>query len=471
MMLADYLRYQRGLTGTKIVCAEGDCGACSVLRFFPGVGPGVGTKKAGRSSRYLPINSCITPCAQLDGSSLITVEGIGTPENLHPVQEAMLKCHGSQCGFCTPGFVVALAGLVEKKKDQKKAKKEGISFEDAKNATTGNLCRCTGYQQILESARQVKPSACESLRERYLPAGQEKELREALKKPLHIKGEGFEFYAPLTLKQAVAYLAKEKNAVLLSAATDLGVAKNKGKAELAKLLSLHLIPGLYECGTSKQEAYVGARVSLAEVRKKLLKAAPEFARFLDLFASPQIKNIATLIGNLANASPIADTPPFLLLSDAVVETISKKGKRKIPLRDFYLGYRKTALRSGELIVGVRFGLPSARDRWALYKSSERRDLDISTVNAGFLVRQGKGGGIEKARLALGGVAATPLRLLKTEALLEGEVPSLGLLERALDSVQKEIEPLSDLRGSAAFRRLLAENFVRKFFREQLGVRA
>jgi xanthine dehydrogenase small subunit len=462
MMLADFLRYRRGLTGTKIVCAEGDCGACSVLRFFPGVG----AKKNGRSPRFLPVNSCITTCAQLDGSSLVTVEALGSPEKLHPVQAAMKDCHGSQCGFCTPGFVVALAGLVEKKIA---AKETSISEREAKNATTGNLCRCTGYQPILDAARAIEPAACESVAKRYYSAVQEKDLRAALAKPAQLKGSGFELYAPTSLKQAAAYLAKNKQARLLGSATDLGVVHNKGKLRLEKVVSLHLVPELYELSLAKGTVRVGARVSLAELRRRMEKPAPELARFLDLFASPQIKNIATLAGNVANASPIADTPPFLLLADAVVETFSSKGKREIPLRDFYLAYRKTALRAGELITAIRFLLPPAGDKWALYKASERKDLDISSVNAALRVAVGKDGRIGTARVAFGGVAATPLRLAKTEKLLEGQAPSAELLSRVLLAVQEEISPLSDVRGSAAFRRLLAEGFVRRFFRERLGV--
>lgn len=462
LMLADYLRYRRGLTGTKIVCAEGDCGACSVLRFFPGVGPG----KAGRSPRFLPVNSCITTCAQLDGSSLVTVEGLGRPGELHPVQAAMKDCHGSQCGFCTPGFVVALAGLVEKKLARKES---GITSCEAKNATTGNLCRCTGYQPILEAAQAVRPAACESVSRRYYSAAQDRELRAALAKPLRLEGEGFALFAPRTLKEAAAYLARNKQARLLASATDLGVVANKGKLTLDHVVSLHLVPELYALEVKKDVARVGARVSLAELRRRLAKAAPELARFLDLFASPQIKNIATLAGNVANASPIADTPPFLLLADAVVEVFGTKGKREVAARDFWVAYRKTALRPGELITAIRIPLPAASDRWALYKVSERKDLDISSVNAGLRVRLAKDGAISLARVAYGGIAATPLRLRKTEAVLEGGKPGPELLARALLSVQEEIAPLSDVRGSSAFRRVLAENLLRRFFREKLGV--
>jgi len=475
-MLADFLRCRRQLTGTKIVCAEGDCGACSVLRYFPGVGKSA----AGRSYGYLPFNSCITPVSLLDGSSLVTIEGLGTPENLHPVQNAMKYCHGSQCGFCTPGFVVALTGLVEKKISRKE-NEAGLRLteREAKNATTGNLCRCTGYQPILDAALSVEPSKCESVRKAHWNAAQEKELKAALRQGVKLEGEKqggterFELFAPLTLKEAAAYLAKHKDSRLLGAATDLGVVHNKGKLILDRILSLHLVPELYELKQKKLEVRVGARVTLTELRDALKVKCPELARLLDLFASPQIKNIATLVGNVANASPIADTPPFLLVCDGVAELFGPGGKREVKLQDFYLGYRKTALKRGELITAIRFTIPAANDSWAVYKVSERKDLDISSVNLGARVewKKEKGGEIRSARFACGGVAATPLRLKKTEALLAGKAPSTELFLLASKVLQSEITPIGDVRGSAAFRRLLAENLLRKFFREQLGVKA
>jgi xanthine dehydrogenase small subunit len=474
-MLADYLRYERQLTGTKIVCAEGDCGACTVLRYFPGLP--AGTKTIGRSSGYMPVNSCITTMAQLDGSSLVTVDALATPEKLNPVQAAMKDCHGSQCGFCTPGFVMALAGLVEKKLEAGEGGK--LDEKEARNALTGNLCRCTGYQPILDAAKAIDVKDCKSVKERFLDRAQEKELKLALSKSVHVIGEDFEFIAPRSLKEAARFLSGKKDFRLLGSATDLGVVHNKGKIRLARILSLHLVPELYELSQKKSAAKnqiqvrVGARVTLSQLRLALKDSAPEFARFLDLFASPQIKNIATLVGNVANASPIADTPPFLLICDAEVEIFGPKGKRSVPLKDFYLGYRKTALRKGELIASILFTIPDASESWALYKISERKDLDISCVNAGLRLRweKAKGDKILDARLAFGGVAATPMRLLRTEALLRGQVPSPELWAKALAMLQEEITPIQDVRGSSAFRRVLAGNLLKKFFREYGEARA
>lgn len=460
MMLADYLRRVRRLTGTKIVCAEGDCGACSVLRKFSG----------SKSNRFLPINSCVTLVAQMDGSELVTVDALAENERLTPVQEAMVKCHGSQCGFCTPGFVVALTGLVEKKLCENSAS-GAIGCQEAKNALTGNLCRCTGYQPIIDAATSIEPARCTSVTTRFSSKKLRASLNTALKQSLLIETDRFRFYAPTKLQDAVRYLAKHRDARIVGAATDLGVVHNKGKTELTHLLSLHLISELYELKKlKKRRISVGARVTLSELRRTLKKDAPEIARFLDLFASPQIKNVATLVGNVGNASPIGDTPPFLLVSDARVHIRGAKGKRSVALVDFYKGYRKTALKPGELIEAIDFELPSKLDTIALYKVSQRKDLDISAVNAAFRIRwvDSKRSKISDAKIAMGGVAATPLLLRKASAQLAKAKTRETAIATIIQTLHSEMNPLSDLRGSSAFRRVLVENLFRRFAREHLS---
>jgi xanthine dehydrogenase small subunit len=443
MMLADYLRYERGLTGTKIVCAEGDCGACSVLRYFP-----YGDKG------FLAVNACILTVAQIDGSSLVTVDALAE-ETLTPVQSAMVTCNGSQCGFCTPGFVVTLTGLVEKKREKRESK---ISEKEAKNALTGNLCRCTGYQPILDAAMAIPVEECKPLAPRFLTATILRDLKRVVATPIELKGENFVFFAPASLAELRTRL-KEKNLTLIGAGTDLGVQHNKRRVRLQRLLSLHLVSELYECGKKSGRIRVGARVTLTALRRQV--KASEFGRFLDLFASPQIKNVATLVGNVCNASPIADTPPFLLAVDATAHLLGPRGKRVLPLSEFFLAYRKTAIRPGECMVALEFPLPAKNEKLALYKSSQRKDLDISAVNAAFRLRF-EGKKIAEARIVLGGVAATAVRLPKVEAALLGKSLSPELAESAVALLQKEIQPLSDLRGSAALRRVLAGNFLRQF---------
>lgn len=463
MMLADYLRYSKGLTGTKIVCAEGDCGACTVLRSFAGF------EGELRESEFQPINACIVTVAQMDGSSLVTVDALAVGEALSPVQTAMMSCHGSQCGFCTPGFVMALTGLVEKKKGAKEAV---ISARDAKNALTGNLCRCTGYQPILDAAASIKPLENVSMKSRFSSKTQVRDLQLATAKPLLIEGDDYRFQAPTSLKQAAQILSKAPTIKLVGAATDVGVSHNKWRERLTNLLSLHLIPELYEMKSARVKGQgarlsVGARVTLTELRAKAEDVVPELARFLDIFASPQIKNLATLIGNVANASPIADTPPFLLVSDAVVEVLGAGGKRSIPIEKFFLGYRKTALRRGEFITTIHFAIPGQDEVLGLRKVSERKDLDISAVNAAFYVgwSDREKGTIKSVRIAIGGVAATTLRLKKMEASLVGQTLTDEVLNRAVEILHDEITPIGDVRGSSAFRHVLVENVVRRFFAE------
>lgn len=434
LMLADFLRRERSLTGTKVVCAEGDCGACTVLRYFEHPGHSSSRHKPHFEPVFVPINACITPTALMHGSSLVTIDALKTHT---PVQKAMVQCHGSQCGFCTPGFVMALTGLIEKIE-------KPITPAQAKNALTGNLCRCTGYQPIIDAAVSIPVEQCESLEKKYATPEQRRVLRSLLKKSILSET----FAAPTTLKETTRVL--KMGTRLIGAATDLGVVHNKGKEKLGRILSLHLISELYEITKKKATFRIGARVTLTELREAVKKDIPEFARFLDLFASPQIKNAATLVGNVCNGSPIGDTLPFLLVSQARVHTLGKSGKRVIPFEKFYTGYRKTALKRGEFVTAIEFEIPP-KDALTLRKVSQRKDLDISTVSSA-VFRTPK-----EIRIAFGGVAATPLRLFKTERAVNQKQS----LEKILAHFHDEITPLSDLRASAAFRRVVAENLLKK----------
>ena len=438
LMLADFLRTRVRLTGTKVVCAEGDCGACTVLRYFP-----------YQDGVFEPINSCITTVAQMDGSALYSIEAL----RQSPIQRAMVECHGSQCGFCTPGFVMALSGLAEKKAGAKH-----LTEKQAKNGLTGNLCRCTGYKQILDAACSVDLSKYQSFTQSFAAKAK---LKKTVAEPLVLYAGNFSFFAPVNARAAASLLAKNKKARLIGAGTDLGVARNKNKLRFEQLLSLHLIPELYQIKKVKNRWRVGARVTLAQLRAQVEDSIPELASFLDLFASPQIKNSATLVGNVANASPIADTPPFLLVTQAVVQVIGPRGARDIPVLDFFKSYRKTALKADEFITHIEFDIPKAQERLSLRKASQRKDLDISCVNAAFRAATENKKVISVA-LALGGVAPVPLRLRKTEKLLLNQNLDARLVERLCASLQAEITPITDLRGTSAFRRVLAENFFREF---------
>lgn len=453
MMLAEYLRYEKSLTGTKIVCAEGDCGACSVLRYFPHV---AGTD----TENYLPINSCITLVAQLDGSSIVTVDALKQEGILHEAQRAMVDCHGSQCGFCTPGFVVALTGLVEEKISKKE---KSINNQEAKNCMTGNLCRCTGYQSIVNSALSIDLAKCESIKKRYYSEKQEVDLIQTFNEGVNLQGEEFAFFAPKTLVEAVNYLLTDPEIRIMGGASDLGVVHNKRKIKINKVLSLHLIPELYKMKEEQGEVYFGARVTHSEFRHFIKDLVPEFATYLDIFASPQIKNIGTIVGNIANASPIGDTPPALLALEAEVCIFGPAGAREVPLSKFFLAYRKTDLKQGEILTGLKFKVPAKTSSVRFFKNSNRKDLDISAVNIAFKVdwKDDTKKEIKDIKIAAGGVAATPLRFVKTEELLKKNFD----IELAVKELHSEFQPLSDVRASSAYRHILVENLFRRFFQE------
>jgi len=446
LMLADYLRYEAGLVGTKIVCAEGDCGACSVLRasaLLPG------------QTGFEPINACIITMAQLDGTQLITIEGVETGNHINPVQTAVVTCHGSQCGYCTPGFVMTLTALCQKN--------QNLDEQRVKNALTGNLCRCTGYAPLIQAALTVHSSEMPSLDTAFHRPEVHETLTALTAAPLHLVNGSFEFFAPTTLESALNIRKANPSIRLISSATDLGVQINKGLLPVEKYLSLHLIPELYAHRIEGQRLYFGARVSLSEVRRACESLIPEFMHFLDIFASPQIKNIATLVGNVANASPIGDSIPFLMVSDAVVDIIGPGQRRQLPLTELYAGYRHLALGSDEMIIGISFRIPETFEHLRIYKVSQRKDLDISTVNGAFLFHVDKiSGAIVKASIALGGIAPTVLRMSRAEAFLNGKTLDAAVVEKTLEIIQDDIKPLSDLRGSAAYRRTLVDGLFRKY---------
>lgn len=453
MMLAEYLRYDQNLTGTKIVCAEGDCGSCSVLRFFPHF---TGTD----AGNYLPINSCITLVAQMDGSSLVTVDALKKGDELHETQKVMVDCHGSQCGFCTPGFVIALTGLVEEKLSKKDLE---VGLEEAKNCMTGNLCRCTGYQPIINAALAIDLKNCESVKERFFSEQQEADLLRTYNEHVLMESDEFTFFAPKTIDEAIDFFKIYPDARILGSATDLGVIHNKRKIKLNQILSLHLISELYHIEQKGQEIKFGARVTHTEFRHFIKDKIPEFATYLDIFASPQIKNIGTIIGNVANASPIGDTPPALLALDAIVCIMGPQGAREVPLSKFFLAYRKTSLVHGEIITAVKFNLPAKNSILKFYKNSNRKDLDISAINLAIKLdwKDNNRKVISNITIAAGGVAATPLRFTKTEEYLKKNFD----IDAATAILHGEFTPLSDVRASSAYRHVLMENLFRQFFAE------
>lgn len=452
MMLADYLRYERGSCGTKIVCAEGDCGACTVLCYRPG---------AHGEVRFEPINSCIGLVAQFDGCHLVTVEGLKEGARLSPVQEAIVHHHGSQCGFCTPGFVMAMTAMAEKNAFP-------CSMQKAKNCLTGNLCRCTGYQPLLDAACSID-SPIAPLRARYASPHEQSALKKLTTNALVLTDGDKEFYAPTTIRDACSWRRQNPDGTLILGATDLGVMWNKKRKSMQRLMSFQAIEELRTISIEQDRVVVGARATLSEVRAFLKSIIPTFARFLNIFASWQIKNMGTLVGNLMNGSPIGDTLPFLLVSDACVHLQSTEQQRTVPCTELFTDYKTFALLKEELVTHVSFSVPKPHAVLKLEKVSQRKDLDISTVNAAFLCSLDKNTQtVESARIALGGVDKTVVRMTQAELFLQGKRIDESTIDALCDHIQKSLTPLDDVRGTMAYRRVIVDGLVRRYCLELKG---
>ena len=447
--VARFLRYDARATGTKIVCEEGDCGACTVL---------VGRRENG-GLRYRPVNSCIQFLFQLDCAHVVTVEGLTRGGALTPLQDSMVRCHGAQCGYCTPGFVMAMAGMFETN--------ETPTAADVRCALTGNLCRCTGYESIINAALDVheQPKI-----EALYPSGP------ILAAIAEVEGEPVRighFAKPVTLADAIAFKAAHPKAVIAQGATDFGVWSTKRSFVAEAVLSLDGVPGLGEMQIADGVLSVGGRVSLAQFEGVAGELVPEMRAIMDRFGSPQIKNAGTLAGNIANASPIADTLPFLFVMDARLELTGLTGTRVVPIREFYLGYKKLDLHADELITRIHIPLPAGGDTLRLYKISKRSHLDISTFTAAMLMQRDVtstgSGAIDAMRVVYGGVGPVVLRLHKTEEFLAGKPLSLDTFAAAGEIARGEIAPISDVRGSKDMRLQLAESIFTKFFYDVVAV--
>ena len=451
--LSDWLRYEQGLVGTKVVCAEGDCGACSALL----------GRMSGGSLQYQVFNSCIQYLYQLDCQHVVTVEGLKENGQLHPVQQAMIEHFGSQCGYCTPGFVVALAGLFEKQKN--------LNTQAVRTGLTGNLCRCTGYQPIIEAALSIHPEKIKPLAKRFPIKKMVNDFQQHRPIPIAMEYEETlaprgtkRYFNPVTLQKASQLKQQHPDAVLIAGGTDISVQMNKDRLDPPTVLSLSNVPGLDTLTLQGKAVTVGAKVCWSELEAFCEKNLPELHKILQVFASDQIKHVGTLAGNIANASPIADSLPFLFVMNADLELSGLQKKRWLPIHEFYRGYKQTALQPDEIITHIRFSLPQPGHVLKLYKVSKRRDLDISTFTAGIYMET-QDQEIQQARIAYGGVGPVVLRLTNTEKFLKNKALDWQTMKKAGHLARSEIFPISDVRASNDYRLQLAENILEKFYYE------
>lgn len=453
----DWLRAQ-GLTGAKEGCAEGECGACSVMVARPTEGSG---------TQWTAINACLVPVAALDGQEVVTAEGLGRPDSLHPVQREMAVRGGSQCGYCTPGFICSMAAEyyregrcapVAAAPDPSQNGHEPAStandpgtapdHEHGPNgfdlhALSGNLCRCTGYRPIRDAAYALGEPADDD------PYAARLAATPPAARATRIDGPTGTFARPGDLAEALALLAEHPDAVLVAGSTDWGVEVNIRGVRAPFAIGIDRLPELRTLDVGADVIEIGAALSLSEVERSLAGRIPLLDKMFPQFASRLIRNGATIGGNLGTGSPIGDTPPALLALEAVVVLASADGDREVPLADYFTGYRQTVKREGELIRAVRIPLPLS-EVTAFHKIAKRRFDDISSVAVGFALDL-REGVVAKARIGLGGVAATPIRALATEAALEGRAWSAEVVRAAAAVMRAEGTPMDDHRASAAYR--------------------
>ncbi|RUT34927.1 xanthine dehydrogenase small subunit [Arsenicitalea aurantiaca] len=451
--LLDFLRLDRHLRGTKEGCAEGDCGACTVL---------VG-RVSGEGIAYESVNACIAFVGALDGAHVVTIEHLSSPTGpLHPVQQAMVEHHGSQCGFCTPGIVMSLYALWMRMPEPGR--------QDVEKALQGNLCRCTGYAPIIRAAEAAagfgRPEEDPLVLER---SGMVAKLR-ALQDGSRIEiGEGrARLIVPSDVEDLARVYAAEPEATLVAGSTDVGLWVTKFMRDIGPLIFIGNLEQLQGIEDTTTGVTLGAGVSYTRAAQVLARRFPQMAELWHRIGGEQVRNMGTIGGNIANGSPIGDTPPPLIALGAKVTLRKGSERRTLKLEEFFIAYGKQDRAPGEFVESVMIPALPAGEQFAVYKISKRREEDISTLCGAFRIFVNDAGTVGMVRIAFGGMAATPKRARAVEAALVGRPWSAETIEAALPAFSEDFQPISDMRASADYRMLTARNLLRRFHLETTG---
>lgn len=437
----DFLRDQMSLKGTKEGCAEGDCGACTIVTACAPIGAG----------GVQAVNSCLMLVPQLDGKAVLTVEGIECEGGkLHPVQRSLLESHGTQCGFCTPGIVMALY-----------AYQHAVEPRDSFNvheALAGNLCRCTGYRPIVEAALRLPDPVPQG------PGNGSPPIRSGGAGGWTYRCGGESFHAPASLADLLDLRSEHPGAHLLGGGTDLGLLASKERRRFGEIIWTRRVPELGRIQVMPRELVIGAAATYTEALPALDANLPELGALVRRIGSRQIRNLGTLGGNVCTASPIGDTLPPLLALDAQMDVRSVRGRRRIPADRFFAGYRQTALARDEVLEAVRLPLPRSGEIFRTYKVAKRFDQDIAALIGAFVIAV-EDGEIRRARVAFGGMAATPARAPACETALTGSPWTAETIEAGAAALEQDFDPISDLRAGASYRRRVAANLLRRLYAE------